>query len=134
MQLVNGGVTRATLVHKPTYWIIRHGDYPEVCLEGSFGTEGHWTFKFGLAACHCVDALVIKIRVRGATIQRKLVRFREGSEETWLDLGKVQCWCPYFCRVYDAPFIFPRRELICIFYFQAGDFVQHFVDPGDISR
>ena len=89
MQLVDSGVTVPTLVNKSTYWIGRHGNYPKVCLEGSFGTEGHWTFKFGLAACHCVDALVIKIRVRGATIQRKLARLWESPEETWLDLGEV---------------------------------------------
>ena len=89
MQLINSGVTVASLVDKPSYWISRHGDYPEVCLKGSPGTEGHWTFKFGLAACHCFDALVIKIRVRGATIQRKLARFWESPEETWLDLGEV---------------------------------------------
>ena len=64
MQLVNSGVTVATLVHKPTYGIGRHGDYPKVCLEGSFGTEGYWTFKLGSPACHGVDALVIKIWVR----------------------------------------------------------------------
>ena len=61
MQLINSGVTVASLVDKPSYWISRHGDYPEVCLECSFGSERHWTFKLGSPACHDVDALVIKI-------------------------------------------------------------------------
>ena len=89
MQLVDSGVTVPTLVNKSTYWIGRHGNYPKVCLEGSCGTEGHFTFKLGSAAMDGVDAFVIKIRFRGASIQRKLVRFREGSEKTWLDLGEV---------------------------------------------
>ena len=64
MQLINSGVTVASLVDKSTYGIGRHGNYPKVCLEGSSGTEGHFTFKFGSAAMDGVDAFVIKIRFR----------------------------------------------------------------------
>ena len=64
VQLVDSRVTVPTFVHKPSYGIGRHGNYPKVCLEGSSGTEGHFTFKLGSAAMDGVDAFVIKIRFR----------------------------------------------------------------------